>query len=175
MPSAKDSGISNALLAKIAENLEKNGSALKSTRAENMRTNVQLAQLSTNLETLTASVNMRLDRLEARIEGNGGPGLKTSVALLTQRLDDLEIDVNGIERSKKINAEKRIDTLEAQKREDKSFRWTIILAIAAVLISLSSTVGNCAPGLINAFSEPSIKPIPVPSPTSPTPSTGKKP
>jgi len=160
---SKDSGISSALLTRIADSLEENGSALKTARAENMRVNVQLAQLTTNLETFTNSVNARLDRLEARIEGNGGPGIKTSVALLIKRLDDLEIDVNGIEKSKKISAEKRIDSLEAQKRADKNFRWTTFIAIAAILISLSSSIGNCAPKIVSMFSEKS----PQPSGTTP--------
>lgn len=76
-----------------------------------------MAEHKCNKEAEIASIHTKVDKIEKIIDGNGKPGLRDTVVILSEQVATLI---------------KVIENMEVKKR----FNWTTVIAITAVLVSI---------------------------------------
>lgn len=133
------------LLGRLATLLDESGNAQKTLQVQVARLSAQLSAQQSELN----SAHARVKQLERKVDGNGGnDGLRTNMRLVQQKSDQLDVDVKALETWRQGSGEKKLQKVESQGLADRTLRWSIMLGIGAIIISIMSVVGNCAPSLI---------------------------
>lgn len=140
MPPPRDT-LDPELLGRIAGSLEEQGLALRQLQVSVVANNVQTGENKTKID----SAHARLKNLEEAVNGNGKPGLKTDQALLQQQLASAQEDIKTLKTWREGLGDRKIQTLEQEKREEKRVRNATILTVIAIVISFASMVSNCGP------------------------------
>lgn len=125
------------LLGKLAGSLDEIGEALRVMRVEGTTNSKDIA-------TVLAEVRIASDRikaLEKSLNGNGQPGLKTEVAQVKSRQDELEKQVAEITEWRNTVSQKKIDDLTSKAAGRPAF-W---ISVIGILVALAVGVPACMP------------------------------
>jgi chromosome segregation ATPase len=134
----------------MAASMEETSRAMRSIEAEVHQLGKTVAEVQTSLR----SAHARIQKIEAKLDGNGGDdGIKTELRVTQRDLKAAREDISTLEKWRQDVAKQSLAKAENKIEKTGDRHWSIYLAIIIAAISLLMSTVNCGPQVKAKYQE----------------------
>ena len=142
--------VDSELLGRMAASMEETSRAMRSIEAEVH----QLGKTGAEVQTSLRSAHARIQKIEAKLDGNGGDdGIKTELRVTQRDLKASREDIQALEKWRQDVAKQSLEKAENKIEKTGDRHWSIYIALIVAAISLVMSTVNCGPRVKAKYEE----------------------